>query len=180
MRGLLRRLRGVPELKTRRLRLVAMTPEMLEADAASEGRLATLLRAKVPAAWPPVEWELHVLATIFANATAKPESMGWHRYTLMPDRLGRRTLVGCVGGFPRGDGVVEIGYSTLPAFQRKGYGTEAAGALVEYLLEQEGVRAVTAQTFASMAESIKVMERCGMVFAGEGDDPGTVRYRRER
>jgi len=88
--------------------------------------------------------------------------------------------VGCVGGFPRGDGVVEIGYSTLPAFQRKGYGTEAAGALVEYLLEQEGVRAVTAQTFASMAESIKVMERCGMVFAGEGDDPGTVRYRRER
>jgi len=31
-----------------------------------------------------------------------------------------------------------------------------------------------------MAESIKVMERCGMVFAGEGDDPGTVRYRRER
>ena len=42
MRGLLRRLRGVPELKTERLRLVAMTPAMLEADTAGDGGLCRL------------------------------------------------------------------------------------------------------------------------------------------
>jgi len=39
---------------------------------------------------------------------------------------------------------------------------------------------VSAQTYPSLPESIKVMERCGMEFVGVGDDPGTVRYRRMR
>ena len=105
--------------------------------------------------------------------------MGWHRYAVLREGRGK-TLIGCVGGFPKADGVVEIGYSTLPAYQRKGFGSEGARALVEYLLRQDGVRAVTAQTMSGSAESIKVMERCGMAFVGDGDDPGTVRYRRER
>jgi RimJ/RimL family protein N-acetyltransferase len=90
------------------------------------------------------------------------------------------TLSGAVGGFPKPQGDAEIGYSTLPGFQRKGYGTEAAQALVDWLLRQETVRSVSAQTFPSLPESIKVMERCGMTFVGPGDDEGTVRYRRMR
>ena len=187
MNGLLRRLmelpsrrRNMPELKTRRLRLVAMQPEMLEADAARDGTLASLLAAKVPSEWPPSEWETHVLASIFAESTGTPASLGWRRYTLLIEADGSRTLMGCVGGFAKADGEIEMGYSTLPSYQRLGYGTEAASALIEWLLRQKGVRSVTAQTHAETAESIKVMQRCGMVFAGVGDDPGTVRYRRER
>jgi len=179
MRGLLRRLRGVPELKTERLRLVAMTPAMLEADTAGDGGLCRLLRAEVSAEWPPADWETHVLAMIFEQCETVPESAGWHRYVVLLEG-GERVLVGCVGGFLKPGGVVEIGYSTVPGFQRRGFGTEAAQALVEWLLRQKGVRAVTAQAFAQARESITVMERCGLVFAGAGDDPGTVRYRRER
>lgn len=180
MKSFFRRKPGVPELKTSRLRLVAMTPAMLEADVARDGSLGSVLGAQLTAEWPPLDWEDHVIEMIFMQASQMPSSLGWHRYALLHEGREKRTLIGCVGGFPKADGVVEIGYSTLPAYQRRGFGSEAARALVDWLLRQEGVRAVTAQTFATMPESIKVMERCGMVFAGEGDDPGTVRYRRDR
>jgi len=179
VRALFGRKAGVPELKTSRLRLVAMTPAMLEADAARDGSLGSVLGARLTGEWPPVDWEAHVVAMIVLQAAERPAAMGWHRYAVLREGRGK-TLIGCVGGFPKADGVVEIGYSTLPAYQRKGFGSEGARALVEYLLRQDGVRAVTAQTHRGSAESIKVMERCGMAFVGDGDDPGTVRYRRER
>jgi [ribosomal protein S5]-alanine N-acetyltransferase len=175
-----RRNQGVPELKTPRLRLVAMTPAMLEADVARDGSLGAALSAQLTSEWPPVDWETHVIEMIFVQTSQVPSSVGWHRYALLSEGRGKRTLIGCVGGFPKPDGVVEIGYSTLPSFQRRGLGSEAARALTDWLLQQDGVLAVTAQTFTTMPESIKVMERCGMAFAGQGDDPGTVRYRRDR
>jgi RimJ/RimL family protein N-acetyltransferase len=39
---------------------------------------------------------------------------------------------------------------------------------------------VSAQTYPSLPESIKVMERCGMTYVGPGEDEGTVRYQRRR
>lgn len=153
---------------------------MLEADAARDGSLSTVLGARLTEEWPPFEWEAHVIEMIFAHATETPSRLGWHRYILLAEGDLAGTLIGCVGGFPKADGTVEIGYSTLPEFQRRGYGTEAARTLIDWLLRQRDIEAVTAQAYSNAAESIKVMERCGMVFAGEGDDPGTVRFRRNR
>ncbi len=170
----------VADLRTGSLRLVAITPEMLDAEHKSNGtELGRLLRAKLTAAWPPVEWEPHVYRIIQKQYDEWPESFGWHRYVLLEGGLGRQgTLVGAVGGFPRRAGDVEIGYSTLPEFQRRGYATAFALRLVEFLLEQDGVRSVSAQAYPQVQESIKVMQRCGMSFVGEGDDAGTVRFRR--
>jgi RimJ/RimL family protein N-acetyltransferase len=181
--GLLqRKTSGVADLKVGRLRLVAILPEMLVAEQAGElAELGRLLGARLTAEWPPAEWEPHVYRFILKQYEEWPQSMGWHRYVLLEHGLGRgRTLVGAVGGFPKAEGDVEIGYSTLPEFQRRGYATAFARALVEWLLGLEGVRSVSAQTFPRMPESIKVMERCGMSFVGDGDDAGTVRYRRSR
>ena len=170
------------DLKTGRLRLVAITPEMLTAEHNADAvALAWLLKAKLTQEWPPVDWEPHVYCIIQKQYEEWPDSFGWHRYVLLEGGLGRpRTLVGAVGGFPRANGDVEIGYSTLPAFQRRGYATAFATKLVEWLLTMEDVRSVSAQTYPRLVESIKVMERCGMSFVGEGDDPSTVRYRRHR
>jgi len=170
---------GMPALKTARLSLVAMTPEMLRADAALNGSLAHQLGADLSADWPPVDFNVHVIETIAAQAHKTPQNLGWHRYVLLAKNR-RRVLIGCVGGFPKQDGVVEIGYSILPEFQRQGFGTEAVSAHVEWLLKQQGVQGVTAQTFIHMLHSIKVMSACGLVFVGPGDDEGTVRYRRSR
>jgi [ribosomal protein S5]-alanine N-acetyltransferase len=174
--------RGIADLKTPRLRLVAITPTMLAADAAADGSLGTLLSAEVTAEWPPEHWEPHVLHFIAKQYEEEPRSRGWHRYVLLPnsERTPGYTLIGAVGGFPKLEGDVEIGYSTLPAYQRKGYGTEAAKALVEWLLKQKDVLSVSAQTYPYLPESVKVMVSCGMTFVGSGEDPGTVRYQRMR
>jgi ribosomal-protein-alanine N-acetyltransferase len=170
------------DLKTGRLRMVAITREMLaaehESDAAELGRL---LKAKLTHEWPPVDWEPHVYRMIVKQYDEWPESIGWHRYVLLEAGLGRpRTLVGAIGGFPKPLGDVEIGYSTLPAFQRRGYATAFATKLVEWLLTRDDVQSVSAQAYPRVAESIKVMERCGMSFVGDGDEAGAVRYRRMR
>jgi RimJ/RimL family protein N-acetyltransferase len=175
---------NVPKLRGQggRLRLVAITPEMLAAEPDADKReLARLLNARVTTEWPPEHWEPHVLRFILKQYEDRPDTQGWHRYVLLTRWLGReRTLVGALGGFPKPGGDVEIGYSTLSEFQRRGYATAAARVMVEWLLGREGVRSVSAQTYPRLPESIKVMERCGMTFVGEGDDPGTVRYRRMR
>ncbi|HEY4008580.1 MAG TPA: GNAT family N-acetyltransferase [Acidobacteriaceae bacterium] len=182
MIGLLRRQR-IQDLKTARLRLVGITPAMLKADEAADGSLADILSAEVTAEWPPEHWEPHVYHFIQKQYEDDPKTRGWHRYVLLPNARGaarRHTLIGAVGAFPKLEGDAEIGYSTLPSFQRKGYGTEAACALVEYLLRQKEVRSVSAQTYPRLPESIKVMERCGMQHVGVGDEPDTVRYQRMR
>jgi RimJ/RimL family protein N-acetyltransferase len=170
------------DLRVGRLRLVAIAPEMLAAEQNADAiELARLLKAKLTEEWPPVEWEPHVYRIILKQYDERPDSFGWHRYVLLEGGLGRpRTLIGAIGGFPRAYGDVEIGYSTLPAFQRRGYATAFATKLVEWLLTLEEVQSVSAQTYPWVPESIKVMERCGMTFVGDGDDAGTVRYRRVR
>jgi len=173
---------GCADLRAGSLRLVAISAEMLRADEACDWpKLERMVRAKVTAEWPPAEWEPHVYKFILKQYEELPETMGWHRYMVLCDGLGMsRTLVGAVGAFPKPDGEAEIGYSTLPGFQRRGFATAAARAITEWLLQQEGVASVTACTFPQMSESIKVMERCGMSYAGAGDEPGTVKYQRTR
>ncbi len=169
--------RGIADLKTARLRLVAITPAMLKADEAADGSLAKILGAEVTADWPPEHWEPHVYHFIEKQYLDEPRTRGWHRYVLLPKERGW-VLIGAVGAFPKLEGDAEIGYSTIPSYQRQGYGTEAARALVEWLLTQKDVKSVSAQTYPSLPESIKVMERCGMMYVGPGEDEGTVRYQR--
>lgn len=181
MIGLLRR--RVGDLKTARLRLVAITPAMLKAEEAGDGSFAKILGAEVTTEWPPEHWEPHVYHFIQKQYEDEPRTRGWHRYVLLPEARGsvlRHTLIGAVGAFPKLEGDAEIGYSTIRRYQRQGYATEAARALVEWLLTQKDVKSVSAQTYPSLPESIKVMERCGMTYVGSGEDEGTVRYQRGR
>ncbi len=171
-----------PDLRVGALRMVAITPEMLRAELDEDMvLLGELLNAKMTSEWPPAEWEPHVFRFILKQYDEFPETVGWHRYVVLTDALGmNRTLVGAVGGFPKAHGDAEIGYSTLPRFQRRGYATACAKTLVEWLLQREGIVSVSANTFPTLPESIKVMERCGMTYVGEGEEAGTVRYQRRK
>ena len=179
MIGLLRRpRRGVEPIATSRLRLVPMTVALLESEAQDTWQLGEALGGRVAADWPPEHWDSAVRAHIVAQLTAKPETIGWHRYILLAGEPA--LLVGCLGAFPCASGDVELGYSVVESYQRRGLATEAAQGLTNWLLGQAAVHSVSAQTFTTMPASIKVMERCGMRFVGQGDEDGTVRYRRWR
>jgi ribosomal-protein-alanine N-acetyltransferase len=79
-----------------------------------------------------------------------------------------RTVVGAVGFVaPPGRGrAVELGYSVLPGWRRRGYAREAASAIVasaivDWALAQAGVEAVHARCSADNEPSSRVLEALG-------------------
>ena len=72
---------------------------------------------------------------------------------------------------PDSDGTVEIGYGIVPAFERQGYATEAATALVTYAFAHAGVRLVRAHTLPAPNASTRVLEKCGFHRTGTVIDP---------
>ncbi len=88
-----------------------------------------------------------------------------------------------VGGEP---GVIKVGYTIAPAFQGRGYATEAVGALVAYAFDVLGAEVVRAHASAENAASIRVAEKVGMSLVEriehrEGDQVWHgVRYERRR
>lgn len=93
---------------------------------------------------------------------APGEPGGWVQLSVEERETGR--LVGDVGLSPaEGEpGVIKVGYTTEPAFQGRGYATEAVGALVSYAFDTLGADVVRAYASAENAPSIRVAEKVGM------------------
>jgi len=162
------------DLETDRLRLTVITVERMRADAAADGTLAMLLNATVPAAWPPEHWEPHVFEFIEKQARETPHAASWNRYVLL--KINPPTLIGTLGGFPKGTDEAEIGYSILPTWQRQGLATEALRIFIEELFLDRTLSSITAQTLPHLMPSIRVLEKCGFHLEGPGEE-GAIRYR---
>src|ERR1700761_6399761 len=89
----------IPDLLTSRLRLAAMTSDLLEIQDQSPHLLGPALNAIVPACWPDSNWEPHVYEFIRAQFKAHPHTIGWHRYVLLPEGE-CVTLIGALGSHP--------------------------------------------------------------------------------
>jgi ribosomal-protein-alanine N-acetyltransferase len=103
---------------------------------------------------------------------ASPLQDQWlHGYTIV-DRATGETVGSCgYKGPPDADAVVEIAYGLQPAFQGKGYATEAARALTAFALESDSVRTVRAHTLPENNASTRVLTKCGFERIGEVMDP---------
>jgi RimJ/RimL family protein N-acetyltransferase len=93
---------------------------------------------------------------------APGEPGGWIQLSVEERESGR--LVGDIGlnladGEP---GVIKVGYTMSPAFQGRGYATEAVGALIGYAFERLGAEIVRAYASAENIASIRVAEKVGM------------------
>lgn len=82
-------------------------------------------------------------------------------------------VVGSAGfkGPPTAEGVAEVAYAVAPAYERQGYATEAAGALVDFARADGRVRRILAHTLPAEGPSPAVLRKCGFAFAGEVVDP---------
>jgi len=107
---------------------------------------------------------------------------GWLTWYAVADDAGDgAVLVGSVGlfGKPEG-GAVEIGYSVLPEFFRRGYGAEMVGALADWALTQPGVERVTANVKGDNEPSIRLLLSSDFAFTGDSDEPEHLRFERWR
>lgn len=93
---------------------------------------------------------------------APGEPGGWIQLSVEERESGR--LVGDIGLNPA-DGepsVIKVGYTMSPAFQGRGYATEAVGALIGYAFDTLGADIVRAYASAENIASIRVAEKVGM------------------
>lgn len=168
---------------TVRLELVPATVAMLEADLESHARLASILNAQVPEGWPPGEYDAPAMRYFRGRLTEDPDAAPWYGWYVLsrPVHESPRTLIGAGGFFgpPGADGIIEIGYSVARDFQGRGYATEFVCALVDHAFATGQVRRIVARTTGENHASIRVLERAGFQFAGPGQEPGSVHYRRE-
>jgi len=168
------------EIRTQRLALIALTPECVRAEQAAEGNfhlLSQIIGCTIHSEWPPQHWEPHILVFILDQFAANPDQIGWHRYVALVEPDGKRTLIGCLGAFAKQPLTCEIGWGILPSFEGHGYATEGMRVLIDHLRSDTRITSFIAHTFPSLPRSIRVMEKCGLIFDGDGEEPGTIRYR---
>ncbi len=167
-------------LLTERLELVACTRSLATMEVGNPGSFSRALNADVPAGWPPPlndeasrKWALDFL-------TLHPEAAGWSTwyFLLRNDGSGKRTLIANGGfkGAPLADGTVEIGYSVMEHFQGNGYATEAVTRLLTWAFEHPEVTRVIAETYPHISNSIRVLEKCGFHYIGEGSQALVIRF----
>jgi RimJ/RimL family protein N-acetyltransferase len=91
-----------------------------------------------------------------------PGEPGWVQ--LSAEERASGLLVGDVGLSPAAGepGVVKVGYTVDPSFQRRGYATEAVRALAGYAFDVLGAEVVRVYASADNAASIRVAEKVGM------------------
>ncbi|HWE29116.1 MAG TPA: GNAT family N-acetyltransferase [Polyangia bacterium] len=173
-----------PRLFTRRLELIAATPALARLDSDgtrdnSYAAFAAALQATVPPAWPPPMFA-NDQASLPRRLAADATLIGWTVWYAVQQES--PTLVGTLGflGKPDGDGAVDIGHSMLAQFQRRGYATEAMGALIDWAFAQDDVRTIRARVLATDEQALRVLERSGLSFIGEGGNPRMLRFELRR
>lgn len=162
-------------IETPRLQLLGADSAVLRAELAGTVELAHALEAAVPPAWPPEFLDEAAIRWTLAAADEMPAESVWRMYYMLLRGEPRIAIGTCGYKFaPDPNGCVEVGYSVLPEFQRRGFATEAVRGLMAQAA-RHGAKQVCAQTLPELVASQRVMEKAGMVLTGAGDEPGTIR-----
>ena len=158
------------------LNLFAATVELIKKDIAGRGFLAEALGVSIPESWPPDLYGSRAMQFILAQLDEAPEQ-GW-LFWYLATRDDPCELVGICGfkGRPDETGSVEIGYSILGCYQRRGFATEAVQRLVGWAFSHQNVNEVCAETLPHLSQSINVLEKNGFQCAGAGSEAGVIRY----
>lgn len=160
-------------LRTQRLELVPITLDLVEAVMADHcAEVERIAGARFPGRWPGRALIERAFSASMERIRADPSLRLWgDRLMIATTPAGERLIVGSVvfHGAPDDEGAVEIAYGVEPSSQGQGFGAEATCAMVEWALEQPGVRVVTASTFAWHAPSVKILRRAGLAHAGWRD-----------
>lgn len=191
-------------LRTPRLELRVATTEQLRASIGPSDALAAALDCRVPSDWPPLHWEAGPVDWVLGKLAEQPDEVFWRAWFVLwtpgderanegkareagGARRGRPapSLVGTVGfkgppGQPDSDtdSVVEIGYSVVNSFHRRGIASEAVAAILERAGADPRVRTFRAHTLAGDPASAGVLLKNGFQLVATIDDPDDGRIDR--
>jgi RimJ/RimL family protein N-acetyltransferase len=148
-------------IDTARLRMIPATVQLLEAELLSLPEFGRLLRAQVPADWPPGESDRDAIAFFLEAQRAGGKAViGWYGwYAVFREE---NVLVACAGFHGPVDlhGCAEIGFSTCEEWRGRGFAAEMVQALADWAWEHGATR-LLAHTTPENAGSLAVLHRCG-------------------
>lgn len=151
-----------------------------------------ILRPPVPADAPAIQrlagdWEVarytariphpyeDGMAEAWLASLRKPAA-GDAEIVLAVERRSDGAVLGCMGLLLEPTaGNAEVGYWLGRSFWGKGYATEALSALVGFAFDHFGLSQVTASAMPENSGSIRVQEKVGFAFVGEGEEPAPAR-----
>lgn len=148
---------------------------MITAELDDPDQLGEMLDAELAPDWPPEHHDSDTLR-FWEDALTEPGAAGWWLHYAVRIGRGDSSLVGSVGykGPPK-DGIVEVGYSVVPSWQRQGLATEACRALIESAWRR-GAEVVVAHTLAGLEPSIAVLRKLGFA-PSDPPEPGVLAFR---
>ncbi len=157
------------ELLTPRLRLIPFTAQSAAAAIDDKHAFARIIEAVVPTNWPP-ETLADVEGMMASKLAENPDQEGWWGWYIIT-RPGvaaeQPTLIGSIGCSKWGaEGHPHFGYGILPEFYGRGFTSEAAVKLIEWVMSHPDVSRVEATTFERHVASIKILEKCGFECRG--------------
>jgi RimJ/RimL family protein N-acetyltransferase len=163
-----------------RLVLRNATAAMIGLELDDRPRFERCLGARVPADWPP-EILAGAVPIFQARLESEPDlSQGWLAwYVILKDDGGSGpVLIGNCGfkGPPDPDGLVEISYSVLAAYQNRGYGSEAVAGVLAWAFAHAEVSCVAATTYPELRPSVRLLEKLGFQYVGAGPSWRAIRY----
>ena len=144
------------------VRLIPTTIDRLNAEDTSGAALAASLGVATPASWPPLDNDADTREWMRRQLLADAQSLSWLGWYIIATLEGVPTLAGTAGykGPPDAGGEVEIGYSVVPEYHRRGIASAAVRLLCDRAFTA-GVTAVLAETLPSLVASQGVLRKAG-------------------
>lgn len=170
----------MPEIQTKRLRLIALTAQQLEQYLTHPDRLEKELGFAVSRSNITDRVRGAIQMKLAKMAVAEQEAQPWYTYWLVVV-AGEPYGAGLAGfkGYPDGEGEAEIGYGIDLNYRGQGYTTEAARALIAWAFLNPDCRSIVApDTAKSNPASNRVLEKVGMHIYAETDD--TLSWRTDK
>lgn len=165
-------------LQQNRLKLLNVTPQMIDWVKEGDSNLAQKMKIKVAQNW--CENSKEVLDLVQEEIEADLEIQQWMFYFAILSK--ENLLVGNGGfkGYPK-NGIVEIGYEIADSYRNRGLASELVNILIEIAFSNKGASTIVAHTLEYEGASAKVLKKNGFIYKGQFNNPmdGVV-YRYEK
>ncbi|WP_112179716.1 MULTISPECIES: GNAT family N-acetyltransferase [Paraliobacillus] len=149
----------MPHIETKRLLIITLTPEIMEAALLGRDKLEKAISYDVSSEWPMDVYKQFFPYKI-QQFKESPAVNDWEGMVILKDK---QLIIGDIGfkGGPNEKGIIDLGYSVIPSQRRKGYATEMANAMVNWGVVQSGVEQVVATSDPDNIASKRVLEKSG-------------------
>ena len=155
-------------IETERLILKPLTYDQLTKYMRLDNSLETELNLNTSSRTISAELKEALEQTILPNVTNPDKNYLFSTIWTLISKTDNK-MVGdlCFYGEPNADGEIEIGYGTYEEFRKRGFMTEAVGAMIEWAKKQPDIRTIIASTEKTNIDSFSILQKNNFTKSGE-------------